>query len=384
MTSEMNYEGREQTLVKHLILKHYLRRFAHIVGSHWGSITYVDGFAGPWNVQSEDLEDSSFAIALQELRLARKTHEQLRLRCFFLEQNKEAYGRLCKFSEQVNDAEVKTLNGTFEGSIKEILSFIHRGGSGTFPFIFIDPTGWTGFALKTISPLLQLPTCEVLINFMTGHIRRFLSGEESRSSFEALFGSPDFRDRIEGLTGLDREDAAVLEYSDRLKREGGFDYLLRAIVLHPDKDRTHFHLVYATRNPKGVEVFKEAEKRVMAEMERLRGRAQERKRESKTGQLSFLSSQEIPESAYYGELRERYLSRAKDVVLTMLKRKRSIPYEEAWTAALAEPLVWESDLKEWIRDWRASRSLHISGLGESQRVPKRGAGQELIWRGHAK
>ena len=44
---------------------------------------------------------------------------------------------------------------------------------------------------------------------MTGFIRRFLPGGEAQDSFEALFGSPEFRERVEGLSGLDLEDAAV-------------------------------------------------------------------------------------------------------------------------------------------------------------------------------
>ena len=36
------YAGREQTLVKHFILQKYLERFAHIVGSKWDVLTYVD------------------------------------------------------------------------------------------------------------------------------------------------------------------------------------------------------------------------------------------------------------------------------------------------------------------------------------------------------
>ena len=67
------YTGREQTLVKHFILQKYLQRFAYIVGSHWDTLTYVDCFSGPWNARSENFEDSSFAIALKELRDARTT-----------------------------------------------------------------------------------------------------------------------------------------------------------------------------------------------------------------------------------------------------------------------------------------------------------------------
>jgi len=55
MREDELYERREQTQVKHYILRHYLERFAYIVGSWSNSLTYVDGFAGPWNVQSPQI-----------------------------------------------------------------------------------------------------------------------------------------------------------------------------------------------------------------------------------------------------------------------------------------------------------------------------------------
>lgn len=172
------YEGREQTLIKHLILRKYLERFAHIIGSRWNSITYIDCFSGPWNVRSDELKDSSFSIELEELRKARETHrlkgKNIKLRCFFLEKDPEAYARLKEFAKQIHDVEVDTKNAELESSIHAITSFVRQGGSDTFPFIFIDPTGWTGFAMDIIAQLLRLEPGEVLINFMTGHVERFI------------------------------------------------------------------------------------------------------------------------------------------------------------------------------------------------------------------
>ena len=71
MIGDEIYEGREQTLVKHFILKKYLERFAHIIGYYWDSITYVDCFSGPWQSQSKEYSDTSFAIAIEQLRQAR-------------------------------------------------------------------------------------------------------------------------------------------------------------------------------------------------------------------------------------------------------------------------------------------------------------------------
>jgi hypothetical protein len=36
---------------------------------------------------------------------------------------------------------------------------------------------------------------------------------------------------------------------------GGVTRICTAIVLHPEIDRTHFHLIYATRSTNGVQVF---------------------------------------------------------------------------------------------------------------------------------
>jgi three-Cys-motif partner protein len=69
---EQFYDGREQTLVKHSVLKRYLQRFAYIIGSSWNSITYVDCFSGPWNERSSTFSDTSFAIAIEQLRTARQ------------------------------------------------------------------------------------------------------------------------------------------------------------------------------------------------------------------------------------------------------------------------------------------------------------------------
>ncbi len=113
MSNDDLYIGREQTLVKHIILKHYLERFAIIVGSHWDTLTYVDCFSGPWNVQSNDFKDSSFAIAIEQLRKARDVHKKrtgnsLKLRCFFLEKTPSAYTKLKQFADKINDVIIET------------------------------------------------------------------------------------------------------------------------------------------------------------------------------------------------------------------------------------------------------------------------------------
>src|SRR5207237_4591221 len=141
------YEGREQSQVKHLILRKYLERFAIIIGlGRSESITFVDCFSGPWNVRSDLLEDSSFAIALRELRKAQATchnrEHRLELRCFFLEEQAKAYKELAAFAQRWRgQAEIATKNARLEDAVPDILKFIRTSPTSTFPFVLLDPTG---------------------------------------------------------------------------------------------------------------------------------------------------------------------------------------------------------------------------------------------------
>jgi three-Cys-motif partner protein len=380
------YAGREQTLVKHAVLRTYLSRFAPIILSHWTSITYVDCFSGPWNAHSSDLKDTSFAIAIDELRKAREVQSangrRVDLRCFFLEKDRDAYARLKAFGDANSDVTVATRNATLDDSVSEIVDFVKRGGAQTFPFIFIDPTGWTGFAMNTIAPILQLQPGEVLINLMTKDIRRFITSPEQQTqdSFKRLFGRAGVRDRVAGAKGLDRDDVVVDEYRKSVRDCGNYSYVCSAIVLHPERDRTHFHLIYATRHRKGVEVFKNAEKKAMEAQESARATARERRRVEATRMVSLFGGHGMHSPAYYEEIRQHYVCRSRAVASEILKQRGRVPYEALWDATMVQPLTWESDLKLWLREWASAGHVSYEGWKPGQRVPRLGEQNVVVWK----
>ncbi len=385
--SEKFYEGREQSLVKHFILKRYLGDFAHKVGFGWDTITYVDCFSGPWNVQSPELADSSFSIALNELRKARATLDahgrRLRVRCFFLEKKPEAYAHLERFGQQVKDAEVRTLNLTLAEARDEALAFIRAGGERSFPFIFIDPTGWSGLDMDVIRPLLQVAPSEVLINFMTDFIRRFVESpkDETAESFDRFFGSPGLRDRILAIGDpQEREDELFLSYARQVQRAGGYDHSCAAIVLYPKVERCFFHLVYATRNPAGVEVFKRVEKDAMALMEQTRARVQHREEVQRTGQPALFSAEQMRQARRLEGLRRRYLDQAREQAEARLREGHPVSFDRLWAEAMSWPLVWDGDVKEWVAEWQKKGTVEVQGMKPRQRVPHLGEANTLVWK----
>jgi len=383
------YEGREQSYVKHEVLKRYLERFAIIVGKFSPGITYVDCFSGPWRSRDEEaFQDTSFGIAISALRKANEAvektfHKKLKIRCFFVEENAAAYKKLRAFADGIADAEITAVNGTFEANIPAILDFVKAGGTA-FPFFFIDPTGWTGFALDRIKPLLQQQPSEVLINFMTAHIKRFVEAPEKQrqEEFEQLFGSASFREEISAVSDLrDREDLLLSRYMEAVRTAGGFQFACASTVLHPVREHTHFHLVYCTRDPKGVDVFKGADKKAMEAMEEIRAKAQQDARIKGSGNLELFGAKEMKKTmGHYGFLRDRYTSLAKKYVKGMLEKDKEVPYDRAWAVAMRLPMVWESDLKLWIEAWETKGRIGIEGLRGKARVPKRGAGLVLVWK----
>lgn len=384
------YQGREQTGIKHFILSEYLTRFGPIIGSWCSAITYVDCFSGPWHDQSPDLSDTSFSIALDVLRSARTVQQGFgrspKLRAFFVERDRDAHARLRAFVDRVpaEDVEIQTRNLPLEECIGDIVQFVRAGGPKNFPFTFIDPTGWSGFGLQAIEPLLTLNPGEVLINFMTGHIRRLVEHPEDaqQASFQALYGparAARVRDLVEGTVGAEREDILVSEYMAAVAETGHFQHVCAAVVLNPAMDRTHFHLIYATRNPKGLEVFKGAERRAMEAMQQARSNVQDRALEQATKQATFEFQAEIRRhDNHYEELRERYTGIARARVAEMLAAGTPVRYDDTYFSALAVPLTFESDLKRWIAAWVKDGSLRIDGLKPKARVPQVGFNHALV------
>jgi len=379
------YVGREQTWVKHYVLRNYLQLLALKVGQHAPGTTlnFIDGFSGPWKAVSEDHLDTSPAIAMTELSRvcdalqARPAPVQMTARCMFVEQDRGAFEQLTSLCAKWPTLKTETHCGRFEDHIADAVLFA-SAGHRPFAFAFIDPTGWTGYALAAITPLLRVTPGEVLINFMLKDISRFIDDGTSGTvaSFEGLFGqdAEKYRATWRGLAGLDREDAIVQAYRERIRAEGRFSYCVSTVVLHPQVDRTHFHLVYATRSRRGLVAFREIERRAMREQRSVRATA---KQATRAAFQPALFAAEVLDTPYVEELATRYADRARNAVIEALGRTERMTYEHLVDQALLWPMVSETDLKVWLSEWCASGRVALHGLTGRERTPKLGAGHTV-------
>ncbi len=364
------YKGREQTYLKHSFLERYLETVAYHIGYSHQKFWYVDCFSGPWRAEDEELGDTSIRIALDRLNSVRKGLAQNQrypaIGAIFVEKSPAAFTKLQQVLQE-HSGEIRTtaLPGTFERNIGPIIDLI----GSTFAFFFVDPTGWTGFAMDSLRPILQRDEGEVMINFMYDPINRFLSfmSPSNEKSLDRFFGTPRWRPIRDAP---DRESALVNLYVDQVRTTGGFRYATFTRVLKPLQDRAYFYLVYATRNPKGIEEFRKVEKKVVMEQESVRKKAQREYREEKSYQFELGFESNGPSRGLQNE-REQQLQKGDAKVMALLE-EGPIRYEQLRPLVLELFLVWESDLKEiLLRGQRSGRFL-IQGLGPRERTPKPG------------
>lgn len=377
--SDPAYEDRAQTAVKHRILERYLSAFVPIVGAWARDIAYVDCLAGPWRSVDPNLQDTSFARAIQVLRSTRplltERGKSPTMRCLFIERDNDAFERLNEYCKKINDIELSAKHWDFTTHVPEIVAFVRARGN-SFPFIFLDPKGWEQLQVSVITPILQLNPGEVLITFMTSWITRFLS--DHSKGFERIFG--DDLPKLMSLRGEELEEEIVESYASAVRKAGGFQFVCTLPVMKPDQDAFHFYMIYCTRHIRGIEVFKQTEKSVIPFMHETRAQAQERRRFAQSGQYALLDAKTRYREKKFTEFQVRHVQLAKSELREALESSGRLLYDEAWGTVMQHPAVEASDLAEWLAEWKKAGMLQITNQRSGQRAPRKGQNQYLQWK----
>jgi hypothetical protein len=208
-----------------------------------------------------------------------------------------------------------------------------------------------------------------MINFMYDFINRFLSFRSSANedSLDRCFGTRAWR-LFRDTPGSESE--LVNLYVEQVRATGQFPYATFSRILKPLQDRAYYHLVYATRSPKGIEKFRDVEKKAVTEQEAVRQRAQRENRESRSGQAEMDFGAGVPSKDLRSE-REQQLRKA-DARMMELLADGPVRYEVLQPRVLELPLVWNTDLNDILVQGDRSGRLVIEGRRPRERTPKAG------------
>lgn len=363
------YRGREQTYLKHFFLEKYLERVAYNICSFKDEFDFVDGFAGPWRSGDHELSDTSFRIATEALQRVKSAYlerraRQIRMHAIFVCNSSTGRDRIAQAAREVDDVEVSVIEGEFEESIQDLRARL----GDRFSLCFVDPTGWKGFALRRLEPLLRRRDTEVVVNFMFDHVNRFIGLPEQARNFNELFGGEEWRSL---LKDPERREERLVDLDRRLLGEvGGFQHAASTRIKKPLVDRTYFYLVYATHHLKGLREFRAVEKAAYVEQERTRAEARQFQELQRSGQASLFAAS--GDSADANEERAHRLREARAVLLQMTEAEVEVRYADALARLLELPLVWETDVKALVSELEKIGALVVEGLGPEEKVPKAG------------
>lgn len=345
------YDDRLQTKAKHAILKGYLQELAYKVLT-FTDLTYVDGFSGPWKTETENFADLSFMIAIKALQQAQadlQTRQGVnrKIRLFLSERDPNAYEKLkvavAPFNKPAEGFAIHTYGGEFEDAIPQIEKCIGT----SFPLIFIDPTGWTGFGFEKIRSLFQRPKVEVLINFMYAFVSRFVNDDrpEIIASLDPILGGPGWRDRLD--QHLPRGLAVEKLFRETLKSAGNFQFVVSTRIDKSTQDRPHFFLVYGTKAQAGLKAFRETEFKGLKSHARDRANAKDRKQSEKTGEGNlFPGFAAETEEAKLEDIVEDQKRLAASDLLATLKANGPFPFADVVAGLLQAYMIRETDVRD--------------------------------------
>ena len=236
--------------------------------------------------------------------------------------------------------------------------------------IFIDPTGWTGYAFPKIREIFGSAKCEVLINFMYGHISRFVTSpdEKTIASLDPILGGPGWYARLD--KNMEPGPAVEKLFRETLKNAGGFKYVISTRIDKSTADRPHFFLAYGTKDRAGLNAFRETEYTALRTHAKNRAHAKERKREARTGTPDFFADVEADiQEATVDELVLEQKALAKDQLQKSIQAGTRAKFSDVVDWLLQAFMLRETNVKDLCVDL-AKEGLIQNTWGPKYRKPQ--------------
>lgn len=260
------WEYPPHTRAKHDILRYYLGGwFPKLALGGNQRVVFLDGFAGRGRYNNG--EKGSPIMALETL-LDHSHFVQMKDREFvflFIEANSDNVEHLHQVVDEFKaerapwptNVKVNIYDSNFEQTATDLIEYLEEQKSSLAPtFAFVDPFGFTGMRMQTITNLLNHRACEVFINFMIMYVNRFLEHEHMGSNMNELFGL-DVPTILEGHDIGTRVAHLHDVYKHQLESVAGFPYV-QSFAMKNDAGNIEYYLFHGTRSPDGVALMKDA------------------------------------------------------------------------------------------------------------------------------
>ncbi|WP_064697203.1 three-Cys-motif partner protein TcmP [Rhizobium aegyptiacum] len=366
------YSDREQTYIKHLFLRGYLKAAAFkTMQGRSATFNFVDGFAGPWNLADVDgYSDSSFDQSIRILQEVKSTLEErgarnLTIRFFFCEKNNKRFQHLEAYAKQQRDLEIRVFHGSFEDHLSVIADACATG----FTFTFIDPTGFNLRSIE-IAQFLARTRGEFLLNFMAEHINRHAGWAGVEEAYGRLLADASWRQAFEALpSDLSNETKVLILLKKRLKELRAAKYLPDFEILKPRAQRLKMRLVLGTNSRHGVEVFREVQAKAELAQHEIRSGI----KNEQSFQTPLFSDEYMAQIAQSisGVGCPAYCAQARIRVSELLQPGRRAGFESLIAPVLEEIPIRTTHLKDVLGAMRSAGEVEFDLEGKARKPDDR-------------
>ena len=257
------------TKAKHDMLARYLDGWFPTLSKWNGRVLFLDGFAG--RGKYNDGSEGSPLVALRRLvehhYFPQMSHREF---VFYLVEadrdnadslEEEIANFKAAKSPWPSNIKIHVVNQKFDATASAMIGELREQKKQLAPtFAFIDPFGYSGMPMDLLAELLAQPHTEVFINFMVGHVQRFITRDKQERVMRELFGM-DVRDVLDGYSETNRGEHLRIIYERQLQERAGFEYV-QSFAMINNTGNIGYYLLHGTRHPKGVELMKDAMWRV--------------------------------------------------------------------------------------------------------------------------
>ena len=296
---------------------------------------------------------------------------------YLVERDAKAYAKLATMAPRYPDVAIKTYSADFMDVLPQILADIP---AGAFAFFLIDPKGW-GISLKSLQPMLARASSEIIFNFMFDFINRAASIEDPLvvAGLDELIPFGDWRAKLKkaqdesggNLSSDARKDILVGAFNDSLAQLGGYNYVAETTVLRPLRDRTLYCLCYATRHPRGIEVFRDCQVKALREQGAARASAKVKHAEATTGQNELFESLHDMGPDKLEATLKRELSAARQLLLDLTpSTPGEIKYDDLWPQILKSHIIRRTEVNALAAELRKAGELLFPDWEQNKRVPQ--------------
>ncbi len=263
-------EYKDQTRVKHQILRQYLPPFFNILKKFQNNLVLIDGFAGAGHYEHASTGEKVSGSPLLALELIAASPDLAkRVYPVFIGKRQDHFSDLeasvIKFC--TDNSHIKSpglFHTSFTAAIDGLATHLREGGGELAPtFLFVDPCGVEGADFAAIAEILKRPRCEAFIFFNIDGVRRILGLGQDRigPTLRGVFGSQNRVDAL--LASLDgaqspdeKETLIVSAYLSLLREEADAGYLLPFRVESAGRRVTSHYLIHATKHDLGFSIMK--------------------------------------------------------------------------------------------------------------------------------